>query len=259
MFDYKSQGISEQKANVLEYFASCVEYEGLTEVMREKIASVVVALSKQLFSNNIDLKAWVSERLPQISDEVLIGDLLSNVHKLNVEKFGIDVANILRIAFIEKENPVSLTIQRLVNDYNNDVPKIKSSVKSLAPLLKGCSFPRTFVYLVSHVKAESYGSAFVVPSSFIKVGITCDVDRRLAELRNRSGKTVMLLATIECLDKDDASEIEALLHGRLSTNRMAGEWFECNPREVFNLMTTYNVTQYEWRRLVDVTSARIME
>ena len=78
---------------------------------------------------------------------------------------------------------------------------------------------RTFVYVI----APNGGPA--------KLGIAQDVDKRLVDLQVGSPVQLYCWAAFEFKARHDARQAEVLLHRRLESRRLVGEWFKGTPSE----------------------------
>jgi len=67
---------------------------------------------------------------------------------------------------------------------------------------------------------------FIQASDRIKIGRTKDPLTRLLRLRQDTTGLVRFLGAITCSDSEEARKLEALLHHRFATLRVAGEWFK---------------------------------
>ncbi|NML11618.1 GIY-YIG nuclease family protein [Sphingobium sp. AR-3-1] len=89
--------------------------------------------------------------------------------------------------------------------------------EQLAAARNSCkSTPRT-----SYKRAVYFAAADDGP---IKIGATCDVGRRLRELRTKSKQDLRLLAAV-----DGGMFAEMLYHSRFAAHRLHGEWFVRHP------------------------------
>lgn len=61
----------------------------------------------------------------------------------------------------------------------------------------------------------------------VKVGVTTNMDARLAQLRTASA--FPLRPTYALAVQIDARQIEGEVHRRLDDHRCSGEWFDCSP------------------------------
>ena len=73
----------------------------------------------------------------------------------------------------------------------------------------------------NHIRMVYFAAA---PEGPIKIGMTCDVKRRLRELRTKTKLDLAILATI-----DGGSPREGLYHSRFLAHHIEGEWFERHP------------------------------
>lgn len=77
----------------------------------------------------------------------------------------------------------------------------------------------------------------------LKIGITENIQRRIKELENASGSKI----TLEFLSipTDYARKIEHILHYRLQTERLKGEWFSSSLESVLAILIKLKVPEKE--------------
>ena len=89
----------------------------------------------------------------------------------------------------------------------------------------GMNAPTTYIYVVKATLPTE-------PSSMVKIGITTNLDARLAQLRTGSAFPLDYVFTapapFNSLDTD-AYAIEQRAHALLARNRVRGEWFDVSP------------------------------
>ena len=75
----------------------------------------------------------------------------------------------------------------------------------------------------------SYGVYFIYcgdqQNSPVKIGVTSDIDNRIANLQTGNPYILKCKALIPCKDKAQAYNLESYLHYRFRKKRMVGEWF----------------------------------
>lgn len=64
----------------------------------------------------------------------------------------------------------------------------------------------------------------------IKVGLSRDVPRRLAQMNAHSPELIRVHGVIECGSLREARQLEAWLHREFQEHRAHGEWFDLAPQ-----------------------------
>lgn len=76
----------------------------------------------------------------------------------------------------------------------------------------------------------TYGVYFIYcgdqQNSPVKIGVTSDIDSRIASLQTGNPYILKCKALIPCKDKNQAYNLESYLHDRFKKKRMVGEWFK---------------------------------
>lgn len=76
----------------------------------------------------------------------------------------------------------------------------------------------------------TYGVYFIYcgdqQNSPVKIGVTSDIDNRIANLQTGNPYVLKCKALIPCKDKAQAYSLESYLHSRFKKKRMVGEWFK---------------------------------
>lgn len=69
---------------------------------------------------------------------------------------------------------------------------------------------------------------FIAPpeKSYVKIGISDDVDRRLKQFQTAHWETLKVIRKIKCKDRKEAQFLETELHRKFSRKRVKGEWFK---------------------------------
>ncbi len=80
------------------------------------------------------------------------------------------------------------------------------------------------------------------PKSPIKIGVSSNVDKRVAELQTGNPYPLKVLASITCRSKSDAYGLENFIHKKLRKHRMKGEWFKQGNIDFDNLFSHYHKT-----------------
>lgn len=86
-----------------------------------------------------------------------------------------------------------------------------------------------FVYILA-VKKDGK------PVSPVKVGISSDPARRLANIQTACPFPLFMLATFFCPSREAARTIEAAFHTSQSRNNTSGEWFDVRPMKALQLV-----------------------
>lgn len=68
-------------------------------------------------------------------------------------------------------------------------------------------------------------------TTYCKIGMTRDVDLRLAELQTGNPQLLQKVYAIRCPDRDAATELERRFHRRFKKKRVQGEWFSISSYE----------------------------
>jgi hypothetical protein len=63
------------------------------------------------------------------------------------------------------------------------------------------------------------------PGSPIKIGVTCNIQRRVKHLQTANPYPLVLQGAIPCYSRIDAHNLEAYFHRCMHKKRMQGEWF----------------------------------
>jgi hypothetical protein len=74
-----------------------------------------------------------------------------------------------------------------------------------------------------------------------KIGVSNNVDQRLATLQTGNSEKLTIHSTIEVAD-DIAFKFEKFVHLDQSHKRILGEWFDMESSEVKQLFTYYEIT-----------------
>lgn len=111
-----------------------------------------------------------------------------------------------------------------------------------------------FVYIIGIRK----GGRPVAP---IKVGISSDPARRLADLQTACPYPLISVATFFCPTRDAARTVEAAFHQSQARNNTSGEWFDVHPMKALQLVCIsmrfaiqYNIEDPELRALAHSNS-----
>jgi hypothetical protein len=86
-----------------------------------------------------------------------------------------------------------------------------------------------YVYIITHFKND-------MPCEPIKVGITGNLNARLAQLRTASAYKLILLHYFPMPNREIAEHIETAFHETQKEKRLNGEWFDINFVQALQLM-----------------------
>ena len=114
-----------------------------------------------------------------------------------------------------------------------------------------------YVYIVATVIKGVY----MAP---IKVGLTSNIDGRMASLQTGSAHKLTPVHWLPVPTRDIAADLESMWHQTFAENRMSGEWFNVDPLEAVEGLT---ICAVEWARaacesqdqlaeLIEIMSAR---
>jgi len=78
----------------------------------------------------------------------------------------------------------------------------------------------------------------------LKIGISSDVNRRLAQLESRTGHKLFLKATVESFNAQDD---EWMLHSHFRERRIEGEWFDLDESEVEEVYDYFDLIAMQTR------------
>ena len=70
----------------------------------------------------------------------------------------------------------------------------------------------------------------------IKIGVAINVERRLNALQTANPEKLTVIASIKCVNRMEAYNIESYLHRQLSNRKIRGEWFATCMRRVDKIM-----------------------
>lgn len=74
-----------------------------------------------------------------------------------------------------------------------------------------------YVYFVQEVKVSK--------SAPVKVGVTCDIKRRMRTMQTGNPRELKLVVLLGPMERNEAFEYEKQLHGTFNYMRLRGEWF----------------------------------
>lgn len=87
-------------------------------------------------------------------------------------------------------------------------------------------------FFESSKQASAYVYLIQAESGPVKIGIATDPNRRLSELQTANYELLTLLYRLECNSLTDAQQLETVLHRRYAQQRIRGEWFDSDPRNI---------------------------
>ena len=98
-------------------------------------------------------------------------------------------------------------------------------------------------------KDLNYGVYFIYSgekqTSPVKIGVTTDLERRIAELQTGNPYQLNCKALIPCSDKTQAYNLESFFHKQFKKNRMMGEWFKLYHFDMKKLLNRFNGRESE--------------
>lgn len=71
-------------------------------------------------------------------------------------------------------------------------------------------------------------------SNFIKIGVTADIDARLAQLQTGNPQRLVIVRLFLLKDLTAAVRLEQLFHQRYQQLRVQGEWFRVSPMDLLS-------------------------
>jgi len=60
-----------------------------------------------------------------------------------------------------------------------------------------------------------------------KIGVSADIGKRIKQLQTGNSNKIQLYGYITIADRTEALRVEKLLHRKLESDRLSGEWFGC--------------------------------
>ena len=97
------------------------------------------------------------------------------------------------------------------------------------------------------MKDLTYGVYFIYcgdkQTSPVKIGVTSDLESRIASLQTGNPYKLTCKALIPCDDKTQAYHLESFFHKQFKKNRMMGEWFKLYNFNMKKLLHRFNGRQ----------------
>lgn len=78
------------------------------------------------------------------------------------------------------------------------------------------------------------------PKAPVKIGVTVDIDTRLAQMQTGNPQPLLCMALIHCDSKEHAYDLEKYLHRRLRKFRIQGEWFWLFGKSIKDVLAEYD-------------------
>ena len=75
----------------------------------------------------------------------------------------------------------------------------------------------------------------ITDEKFVKIGESCDPEKRLRQLQTGNSAKLRLLKTIKFEDKRAAQKNEKMLHRHFRDKRIQGEWFLLNADDIYSI------------------------
>lgn len=73
---------------------------------------------------------------------------------------------------------------------------------------------------------------FITDGTFVKVGITHDLKKRLSNLQTSIPYDLVPICAIECKDRFEMEGLEIKLHKQIKSKNIRGEWFSLNSKDI---------------------------
>jgi predicted GIY-YIG superfamily endonuclease len=121
-----------------------------------------------------------------------------------------------------------------MNTTSNEQPGVLMTRPGLQPNLI-----RRLGYMSDHTTSQSH-SVYVISAlgtPLLKIGMSNNVQRRLARLSTASPHPLKVMAIFECHSRRDAHDLESTLHRVFKEQRANGEWFNVTPSEAIRVAT----------------------